>query len=227
MSSKIEKINREVCKANTNLNYYEKEYLNLIATNALPEIKGEVYSAIVNMYACDVKNNYEKVIYYSPKALKYSLNVLQTCKIYLNWGRAIESGKRHVPGLNMRVGFGDPIVPYLKGLGFVLEHLRTEKRLFPSGAFKYCMPPSTPGYQEVVKRHEEASAKRKEAKIQNELLDYRRQFRRQIWRVCPEIKSNASKLSAVVKHAVADTNSADKVIQYLVRPVTNEMSDAF
>jgi hypothetical protein len=225
--SVIEKINREADKANTNLNYYEKMYLNLITTNTSQEIKGEVCYRIANIYRRDLENNYRKVICYSQEVLKYDSNILHKCEVCFYWSDAIQTGNRLFSAGKEKENFGHPVVPYLKGLGVVVQNLKIQKQQPLPSVRKYSIfardPATLSNYQ---KKHEKEMAAREEWEMQNRLLAYRPEFRQQIWIICPEMKSDAYKVEEMVKYAVADTNSADKIIQYLLRPVTNEALDA-
>ncbi len=209
----------EICKSASASNQVgratiEKQLLRLVDENADPQSRGLVYKAIANIYSGDLMHHAEDTVRYAREALTNQLSVLDACDMYVCLAEATEAQTHNGQSTNASV-LEKQVVPLIQGLSFVLDHLRTDKRLPPSPVWKYDVDPTDPRYEKVVRRHAEQVEIRNDVLQQNRLLVYRDDFSERVQHLYGSSSIKGPVFARIVREAVGNADKAEKVLLQL------------
>jgi len=153
----------------------EKEALDLLDENSTDKVRFKVYTAIAFMYANNGMNQPYKVIEYCENALKYEVDELKACQLYVYWGEALDRISSENSGIDTKLR-EDVVIPYLNGLNIVASRqIEHEKQNIPAvGRYQYHGSEEDPEYQRLLTKHAEEIAARQYAMFQNKLIEYRK-----------------------------------------------------
>jgi len=199
----------------TNYDNYEKQLLQLASGKVTSEDRGTVFAAIAEIYGHSMENFSEKTVYYSKAALNERISILKSCDLYLLSGNAMEATGRREIGVISSMAFSNSAKLYVQGLDFALEHLQTNKMVPPPSVGKFDVEPTDPQYQNVVRLHEEQVTARNKILEQNQLINFRDEFKRRLLLLYSLKVPSMPSLDKIVSDAIGDDGRSEKILGLL------------
>ena len=192
----------------------EQQMLMLLKTDSTPEQTGTVYAAIARMYSRHPMISAKKVMQYAQEALKNNPDVLDVCEMYVCLGEANRKICKNNPNRKVE-DVQKLVIPYVKGLSFVLDNLRTDTELPLPCIERFDVPNGHPQRAKFIERHARQVAARAEAEQQNQLLSYRNAFCHYIFEHYDPLSIDAPTFSLIMHNTLQDAEKEKKTFRVL------------
>jgi len=221
LQKKISELKRKHHKNSVALAVREKEYLELIGSNESPMVKGEIFSAVAQMYAQNLAANTSNVVQYCEEALECPLDAVKSAQFHIYVGNVREIEFRHARDNKGDRSKRQAVASYLKGLGVVMKNLKVKslKHLVTEvGQPRVDMvtvPDNDPSYEELKKRHDGQVAAFDYAMKQHKLLQLRDTCAQRIESFYSGTRQESKEFKTLIHDTIPSAESVQRITETL------------
>jgi hypothetical protein len=151
----------------------ETDALKLLGLIPTASATGKVYLAIEKVYAKSIEAHPEKVAEYCEKSLQTAPDAAASCKLYADWGSALERQIRSTVSIgDSAKGRREVVRPFLRAWSIIFTNdvPETLQDLPAVGKYRYAGPTTDEAYLAMAKQRDAEWAARERARIKNELV---------------------------------------------------------
>lgn len=213
LGPELRKLNGMMQGDQTPLDEVDRVGNELLKKYTEPEEQGKIYYQLALLHAMSGMTRPEKMIEYVRRAHDFPLEPPQRLQLYVYWGDAIQIQNAGVLGDALADKRKLAVSPYLEGLKELAQYNLPETKPKLRGVFKAVAPEGSPGYEEMVKEHEQALAAAYKAILERKLIDARDTLTGQIVYLYTRRPLATEELEELATQKLQDAAAVDRLMK--------------